>query len=322
MITLITGVPGSGKTLYTIGKILEAVKEGRDVYSDIDGLSIDGVEKAPDDWRDTPDGSLVVYDECQQKYGPEGAGGRSSRPDIAAMEIHRHTGHDLILITQHANLLHSHVRRLVGKHHHVSRVMGGSVAKIYTQDKAFKTDSRRELQLSDEQTWTYPKKHFQHYKSATVHTHKFKIPTKVKYGIATMAVLVCLAVALGMNTRLFRPTVPDIVENNQSAQPYMITPDDHPVVVNVIEEKLPLMGCIATDRFCTCYTEEMTPLAVSEAECRNTISKPLPRRLGVGDGRSSRAPARQPTPQEMPSVASSEPYEIKIPRYYDQQYNQ
>jgi hypothetical protein len=203
--------------------------------------------------------------------------------------------------------------------------MGGSVAKIYTQDKAFKTDSRRELQLSDEQTWTYPKKHFQHYKSATVHTHKFKIPTKVKYGIATMAVLVVLVVALATNTRLFRPAIPEEIKTAQvqsQNQTYMITPDDQPVVINVIEEKVPLMGCISTARYCTCYTEEMTPLIVSEADCRNITAKPLPRRLTVGDGRSSRAPARQLNAQQLTTNDSKQSYELSIPDYYDQQYNQ
>ena len=43
MITLITAVPGSGKTLFTIGRILKALGEGRAVYARIDGLLIDNV---------------------------------------------------------------------------------------------------------------------------------------------------------------------------------------------------------------------------------------------------------------------------------------
>lgn len=76
MITLITGTPGSGKTLFAVTKILEYVKqnqklleqgkEPRMIYANIDGLNIDGVEPAPVDWRDTPDGSVIFYDEIQQ----------------------------------------------------------------------------------------------------------------------------------------------------------------------------------------------------------------------------------------------------------------
>ncbi len=76
MIYLVTGVPGSGKTLFSIGMIHDWLKEGRQVYADIEGLNIDGVEAAPDDWRDNPEGSVVVYDECQQKFPADGTGGR------------------------------------------------------------------------------------------------------------------------------------------------------------------------------------------------------------------------------------------------------
>ena len=68
MITLITAVPGSGKTLHAIGLILKALSEGRAVYARIDGLLIDEVKPAPDDWRDTPEGSLVIYDEAQEIF--------------------------------------------------------------------------------------------------------------------------------------------------------------------------------------------------------------------------------------------------------------
>ena len=63
MIILITGTPGSGKTLFAVSKILAWAKENkREIFADIDGLSIDGIEKSPEDWRETPDGSIVVYD--------------------------------------------------------------------------------------------------------------------------------------------------------------------------------------------------------------------------------------------------------------------
>ncbi|MEC8567742.1 MAG: zonular occludens toxin domain-containing protein [Pseudomonadota bacterium] len=55
MITLITGTPGSGKTLYAVSlilkyadankKLLEDGKEPRYIYSDIDGLNIRSLAK-------------------------------------------------------------------------------------------------------------------------------------------------------------------------------------------------------------------------------------------------------------------------------------
>ena len=76
MITLITGTPGAGKTLYAVSlldkyakeniKLLQNGQEPRPLYADIDGLDMEGVEMPPDDWRDTPEGSVIFYDEIQE----------------------------------------------------------------------------------------------------------------------------------------------------------------------------------------------------------------------------------------------------------------
>jgi hypothetical protein len=309
MITLITGVPGSGKTLYSIGLILDYIKEGRDVYADIDGLNIDGVLKSPDDWRETPDGSVVVYDECQQKYPPEGNKGRSEREDMAAFEVHRHTGHDIVLITQHPSLLHNHVRRLVGRHHHVSRVLGGNVAKIYTQDKVIKVDSRTDLNASDLKTWPYPKKHFDFYQSATVHTHKFKLPNKVKYGIAAM---VALTVAVGF---LFNAS--GLFHSSDVEPVAAVEPEIQPQLAQVAQkpEMTPILGCISSRRGCHCYNEDMAPIEMNEVQCLNTMARPLPRRVEAGRGRTSGAP--RPVPHATQQQARVERHQIKMPRYVD-----
>ena len=74
MIKLITAVPGSGKTLSAIAMIIEGLVAGRPVFTNINGLVKDKfpnnslLQDAPDDWRDTPEGSLVIYDEAQQAH--------------------------------------------------------------------------------------------------------------------------------------------------------------------------------------------------------------------------------------------------------------
>ena len=106
MITLITAVPGSGKTLLAVGLIWEYLKEGRAVYSNIEGLQKDKFPNnnllfdAPDDWRETPDGSVVIYDECQQPhlYPADGQRGKVADDRLTAMETHRHSGHDLFFM--------------------------------------------------------------------------------------------------------------------------------------------------------------------------------------------------------------------------------
>lgn len=65
---LVTAPPGTGKTLLLIKMIFEYLKEGRRVYCNIDQLKIDEVLPIPHnaDWRDYPDGSVVIYDEAQE----------------------------------------------------------------------------------------------------------------------------------------------------------------------------------------------------------------------------------------------------------------
>ena len=41
------------------------VDEQRSIYCDITGLTIEGIEPPPLDWRQTPPKSLLIYDEAQ-----------------------------------------------------------------------------------------------------------------------------------------------------------------------------------------------------------------------------------------------------------------
>ena len=150
MLTLITGVPGAGKSLRAVALVQDALKAGRAVYSDIDGHNAPGVQAAPDDWRDTPEGSLVVYDEAQRKFPSTGKPGVAEDERIRALETHRHTGHDIVFITQSPALIHHHIRKLVGRHIHVHRAAGLKRATLYTWDFAVASPNDRvEQQRAD-----------------------------------------------------------------------------------------------------------------------------------------------------------------------------
>lgn len=190
MIYLITGTPGSGKTLYAVSKIMEYLRQGREVYADINGLNVQGVipvDKLTHDWRDTPNGSVVVYDEIQQSdVYKKGSSVLSENPMIKALETHRHTEHDIIFITQDPSFLHTHVLKLVGNHFHLHRPFGAKAAKVFLFPVAEKNPNSPSVQARAEDTklFQYDKKLFDLYTSASGHNVKLRIPKKVYYFVA------------------------------------------------------------------------------------------------------------------------------------------
>lgn len=263
MITLITGVPGSGKTLRAVYLIMQALKEGRPVYSDIDGISIDGVLPAPDDWRETPEGSLVVYDEVQQRWPSTGKPGAAPEDDIRALEIHRHTAHDLIVITQHPTLVHHHVRKLVGQHIHVRRAASASIVTLFTLSEVFDPKDKNELRNTDKQTWRYPKDLFSVYKSATAHTAKFKLPAKFKaLGIAIVCLFSFVSYFVYANGLFFLGS--SSVSAAEKAQAHSEAGAPSAATSSILSS---VGGCMSIDDYCKCWSSDGSPLSLTPSQC-------------------------------------------------------
>lgn len=86
----------------------------RQVYSDIEGLNIEGVLPAPDDWRDVPDDSVIFYDEVHYRKEYEDLTGKPSQnPMIKDLTTHGHRNIDIYLITQAASRIERSIRGLV-----------------------------------------------------------------------------------------------------------------------------------------------------------------------------------------------------------------
>lgn len=197
MIYLHTGLPGAGKTLYTLDQVRKrAESENRTVY--YHGIELTRPDMFPgwellDDpkrWHELPDGAIIVHDECQTLYRPRGAG--AAVPDyVQKFETHRHQGYDIYLITQHPMLVDGNIRRLAGEHVHVVRAFGAgfSVAHRWQQVNERCDKSRKD---SVTETYSYNRQLFDAYKSATIHTHKRKIPAKVFFLLAVPFLLIGL----------------------------------------------------------------------------------------------------------------------------------
>ena len=182
MLTLITAKPGSYKSAKAATLAIQYLKEGRPVYTNIDQFDYEGAKPLPDnnDWRDTPDGSVVIYDEAQQfdflQY--KGREKLSSDERVKALEVHRHTGHDIILITQSPTFLHNHVLSLVGSHYHLHRAYGRGFADVFLWRYAvtMPDSTGAKNKAESHEKFKPDSKVFEKYKSTTLDTHKLKIP--------------------------------------------------------------------------------------------------------------------------------------------------
>lgn len=226
MITVITGTPGAGKTLYTIEKLLlpmlgktvkgrdesgNEVEHPRTIYTNINGLQIDhelidkggaweqdkgskewkfqGLPGGLADWHKwAKPGALIVFDEVQ-KVWPRMPNGSPITPDIQELDTHRHKGVDFVLITQTVNNISSHIHGLGGRHLHVRRVGNMKAAIVYEWDHVSKS-----LQYSKaiaKAPWRYSKKVFKLYKSAELHTKvKRSVPPLIWFILAGIGIAI------------------------------------------------------------------------------------------------------------------------------------
>lgn len=181
MITMITGLPGNGKTLFALWYIKQkAEKEGREVYYHrIKDLMLPWTENDPEKWMDLPDGSMIVLDEAQYAF-PKRPNGSKYPDHYEKLTEHRHSGKDIFLITQHPSLVDNYVRKLVGQHFHCIRKFGLERSTIYewssAQDAPEKVASQKNAVTLK---WAFPKEVYGYYKSAEVHTVKRAIPAKL-----------------------------------------------------------------------------------------------------------------------------------------------
>jgi zona occludens toxin len=178
MITLITGTPGSGKTLWAVSQMGAYVKQGRRLMIDgIKDLSVDhiDVDKA---WllrwfEHVQPQDLIVVDEAQRIWPPTSISQKPTE-DVEQLHEHRHRGIDVILITQHPQRISKTLRDLVGRHVHVRRIFGMKRAVIYEWDRCNSLGTYKDAVKT---FWAYPRASFKLYTSAEVHTkQKMALP--------------------------------------------------------------------------------------------------------------------------------------------------
>lgn len=310
MITLITGTPGAGKTLFAVSELLPTYS-GRPLY--VDGIpelaiphhqpegkieqglnDVDGQHFAQ--WL--PDDAVLVVDEAQRVWRPRASSAKVP-PGVAALETHRHHGQDIILITQHPNLLDGNVRRLVGRHLHVRRIWGWHKAVVYEWDAA--TDPSRVRSAHTKRAWSYPKRAYSLYKSATAHTSRGQRPPWLLYAAIIAPVCVVAGGYQGYQylQSKIKPGVTPAVTSTGLVAGSQRGPEHQPgagVGTSLLDfvpvlpsrpESAPayshlrqvvamptVAACVASRSRCTCYTGQGTRLDVADVDCRAWAESP------------------------------------------------
>lgn len=298
MIYLITGVPGSGKTLRTIQLMDKFVKEFRPVFTNIKGIKLKGVMSLPDKWsghwQDYDDGTVFVIDEVQEIWRGTGRSGMSQNEDVLELEKHRHRGMDFILTTQHPTFVENHVRKLVGKHEHINRPKGSKIVGISSKDHYF--DVTSETHTAEFSTWKHPKQYYNCYDSATIHTHKFQMPKKLVFAGLTIAFLATVGISLLSNSFIFGKDDIGIVEAATFSKPVENMPFE---MTNwaAVDYQASVSGCISSETKCICYSPSGQPLQITTASCFMHMEHILPRQITIGGaGAQSPRPADRPSP--------------------------
>lgn len=307
MITLISGLPGNGKTLYSLVYIKAlAEKEKREVfYSGIKNLLLPWTEIKAEDWQTLPPGSIMVIDEAQFVF-PKKPNGAALPDFYTKLATHRHMGIDIFLITQDPALIDIFPRKLIGRHLHVVRKFGMERATIYEWSvvniSPFSAAGRKSSVVHK---WVFPKVAYGYYKSAEVHTHKRSFPAKL--------VLACMLVPalLGGAAYAFYHVTGNLAKPAGVAEPgaqpngsgsgggqggrfsYKNAKDD---AQQFLFERLPRVqglpqtaprydevtkattapvpvACVASASKCSCFTQQATPINVPDLLCRDIVAR-------------------------------------------------
>ena len=231
---------------------------------------------------------------------------RSGRvvPDwLGAFETHRHRGFDFIFITQHPSLIDTHVRRLIGRHHHFHKPFGIKNSIRYTWEHTqenpcahtFKDAQRKSIRTNPEV--------FKLYKSTALDTHKRQLPmAKILLGLfGLLMVLGGIAYpflhfsekekAKEITTKTqvkdekgasSLVTFESPVIDESTAKPFKAADlipraDNLPWTAPYYDEltrpsDFPrIAACMESIKGCNCYTQQATPLTVSLDVCKSIV---------------------------------------------------
>jgi zona occludens toxin len=307
MIYLTTGGNGAGKTLFTLKDVREQqLKENRPVYfhgftAKQQLLDWGWQQFDPKKWQDLPDGSICIFDECQNEFPAKMQG---ELPDYinAVAQFRRKRGFDFWMITPHPSMIHLNIRRLIESpswHRHMKRNFGTDmVSELRFNFAEMKCEQPGAGKSGQVTTRLYPKEVYDWYESASLHTGKKKIPKQVwmllvcviaipslfyfgfkqvtKVGDKAAAQAVAGAPGgpghVGQSGPANRPvTVGEYLESRKPRLPdFPHTAPVYDEVTKAVTAPYPA-ACVSQGERCKCFTQQATPIKVSHSICTQIV---------------------------------------------------
>lgn len=307
MIYLTTGGNGAGKTLFTLWDVRQAqlAQPDRPVYYhgfrpkqaiiDFGWLPFE-----PEKWQDLPDGSICIFDECQNEL-PAKIDGKLPDWVNAIAQHRRRRGFDFWLITPHPSLIHLNVRRLIESpswHRHMKRTFGhDAVSELRFNFAELKCEQPSAGARGQVTMRSYPKQAYEWYESATKHTGKKQIPKQVFVLAACLVAIPVLGWYAWHSLSARGETVTEkaaIASPAPSNAPMSATPGQAVDPAEYVASFVPRFpgfahtaprydeitkptispypaACVASSKACHCYTQQATRLQVPDDTCRQIV---------------------------------------------------
>lgn len=198
LLRLITGKKGAAKTLWTVDHAFKEYEKNpeRDYFSDIDELKHSGFKVAPEDWREVPDNSLVIYDEVQFKLL---FSRHNNKRDTQILELTtmRKRGITIWIITQKARFLNADVLGLVDEHVHLER-NGKRSSKVFIfQDAELMITKTKKLFAFEKYVYGHPQHLYGFYKSIEDGAKHDTSRSYVNKGVISVLITLVLAFGFG-----------------------------------------------------------------------------------------------------------------------------
>lgn len=335
MLYLVTGTPGSGKTLNTIKFVKEGKQfQGRDVYYfGIRNLNAEFGwtelnEEEAKKWHDLPSNSVILFDEAYNIF-PTKHGAQGTPEHVKQLAVHRHKGFDIFLICQKVvGQLDTFTRGLVNRHQHYARIMGSLNINRFTWDVCQQNvDSAATRKDANVDQFRMDKAYFGAYHSADEHTHTLSVPWKkiAFLGVLVVLLVICVRSFMGFFDREPVETSQSAVSSGSagsSAPPVqqsgveqltfaeLVTPEvkGMPWSAPIYREQYAKANdwprpaaCVHSRRTgCKCYTQQASPIDVPDEMCRQIVTSGWFDHTKPVD-RQPAAPA-QPVAMELPDA--------------------